>query len=533
MFCSNCGSQIPDGARVCPGCGTPVAAEAAEVTVAAPNPSPDLKNQAAEFIGGSINSAAESVKKRDFKSLLKNKLVIAAAALIIVIVVLIIIIANASGSSSAPFAIAENQIDQFYTEDYTTVLFYNGQQIKPELEGSNVTVYSNNAKTSVYVTNDNILYVLSDGKLKEVCDDCSMLGVAGFGSAAFYTSDETLYVYDNGKSKRITDLDNYPYYFVISPDGSACAWTAYESEYCGFAWAGSKVAELGEMNRVLSVTNGGDLIYCITENSKLGYIKGMSDDIETIKPINNVRALSADNRQVMFDNGSSTYIFGTSMDEPIRLDKGYVDIIMPENGYYTANNFDNFVGVCDSDIKRYIRKGDDYPDPLMLAEDTYTRMISADGKNILYYSNGKMVKRGTESEQSTKTTVAKDVYSDFVTDANFNNIFYVNNSYELEHSNGKTGGIATVYDNGNVDSLALSTSGVCTFIYDYSGGEGSAAYSASGGGKQKCSGVSSLYRFINRSTMTTQKYIFALNSDDELYVSSDGKNFTNTKIVIY
>ncbi|MGN1204877.1 MAG: zinc-ribbon domain-containing protein, partial [Lachnospiraceae bacterium] len=24
MFCGNCGNQVPDGANVCPNCGTPV-----------------------------------------------------------------------------------------------------------------------------------------------------------------------------------------------------------------------------------------------------------------------------------------------------------------------------------------------------------------------------------------------------------------------------------------------------------------------------------------------------------------------------
>ena len=532
MFCSNCGSQIPDGAKVCPGCGTPVASYAADAKASAHNSSPDLKNQATEFIGGSINSAANSVKKRDFKSLLKNKLVIAAAALIVVIVVLIIVIANVAGSSSAPFAVAENQINQFYTEDYTTVLFYNGKQIKTELDGKYVNVYSNNAKTSVYVTNNDMLYALSGDNLKEVSDDCQILGVAGFGSAVFYTSDDALYVYDNGNSKRITDLEGDPRSFVISPDGSACAWTVYDEEYYGFAWEGSKVSELGKMSIVYSVTNGGDLIYCATENGKLGYIKGLSDEIETIKPFNSVTAFSADNRQVMFENGSSTFVFSVSMDEPVKVDKGIVRVLLPENGYYTANNFDNFVGVCGSDINRYIRKGDEYPDPLTLANDSYTSMISADGKNILYYSNGKMIKRDTQSEQANKITVAKNIYSDFAADANFNNIFYINNSYELVYSNGKESGITTVYDNGEVYGIALSTSGVCSFIYDHSSGEGSAAYSANGGGKQKCGGVSNLDQFYN-NTMTAQKYIFALNSDDELYVSSDGKNFTNTKIVTY
>lgn len=529
MFCSNCGGQVPDGAKVCPNCGTPIADGAPKAAVA--SAAQEVNTQAAEFVGGSVNSAAEAVKKHDFKSLLKNKLVIAAAALIVVAALVIVIVNVIGSSSSAPFAIASNQIDRFYTEDYTTVLFYNGKQVKTELDTSSVSIYSNNDKSSVYVTADGTLYALSGDKLNEVRDDCSVLGVSAFGSAVFYTSDDTLYVYDGGKSTKITDLENYTGSFAASPDGSACAWTVYDDEYVGFAWAGSKVSELGDMNRVISITNGGDLIYCETDSGKLGYIKGMSDDIESVKSLSYVSALSADNRQIMFESSSSTFVFAPSMEEPVKVDKGSVSILLPENGYYTANNFDNFVGSCSSSIKRYIRKGDEYPDNIKLASNCYTALISADGKNILYYSNNKMVKRDTVSEEGEKITVAKNVYSDFGTDANFNNIYYINNDYELVYSNGKEDGMTTVYDNDDVSGIALSTSGACAFIYDRSGGEGSAAYSVNGGDKQKCSGVSTLDTF-STDTLSAQKYIYAVNADDELYISTDGKNFTNTKIVL-
>lgn len=530
MFCSNCGGQAPDGAKVCPSCGTPIAGGAPKAAVA--SSAQEVKTQAAEFVGGSVNSAAEAVKTRDFKSLLKNKLVIAAAALIVVVALVVVFLIVLGSSSSAPFAIASNQIDWFYTEDYTTVLFYNGKQIKTELDSTNVSIYSNNDKSSVYVSADGTLYALSGEKLNEVNDDCSVLTVAGFGSSIFYISDDTLYVSDGGKPTRISDLERTPNSYSASPDGSAFAWTVYEDdEYVGYAWTGSKVTDLGEMNRVLSITNGGDLIYCETDSGKLGYIKGMSDEIESVKSLSGVAALSADNRQIMFVSSSSTFVFAPSMEEPVKVDKGSVSILLPESGYYTSNNFDNFVGISSSTIKRYTRKGDEYPDNIKLASNCYTALISADGKNILYYTNNKMVKRDTVTEDGDKITVAKDVY-DFAADANFNNIYYINGDYELVYSNGKENGMTTVYDNDNVSGMALSTSGACAFIYDRSGGEGSVAYSANGGDKQKCSGVSALDTF-STGTLSAQKYIYAVNADDELYISTDGKSFTNTKVVLY
>ena len=56
MFCSNCGGQVPDGAKVCPNCGTPIAGGAPKAAVA--SAAQEVKTQAAEFVGGSVNSAA-------------------------------------------------------------------------------------------------------------------------------------------------------------------------------------------------------------------------------------------------------------------------------------------------------------------------------------------------------------------------------------------------------------------------------------------------------------------------------------------
>lgn len=39
MFCGNCGNQVPDGANVCPNCGTPVAGAAPQQSVQ-PTPAP-------------------------------------------------------------------------------------------------------------------------------------------------------------------------------------------------------------------------------------------------------------------------------------------------------------------------------------------------------------------------------------------------------------------------------------------------------------------------------------------------------------
>ncbi|MGN1339634.1 MAG: zinc-ribbon domain-containing protein [Oscillospiraceae bacterium] len=528
MFCSNCGSQIPEGGKVCPNCGTPSVGDI---------PMADMASaaQPVPVNAGAAVTAEKAVRKFSISSLLKNKLVIAGLAAVVLAVVVIIIVSIA-GSSSTPFAVAKNQIDKFCTEDYTTVFFYNGKQVKTELDGNNATVYANNDKSTVYVESDGALYMLSGDKLNEVNDECRVQAVAGFGSSIFYTSDDTLYVYNGSKATRITELDNDPRSFVSSPDGSACAWTIYDDgDILGYAWAGGKVSELDKMNRVLSVTNGGDLIYCETDSSKLGYIRNMSEDIESVKSMDSVTEFSADNRQLLFVSNGSTYVYDTSMESPVKLGRGTVRAMYPANGYYTANNFDNFVGRSSSGVKRYIRKGGEYDDSIDLISSFSYSFISEDGKSLLYYNNGKVYKRDTTSEDGDKITVARSVLSTesnyFATDSNFNNIYYINYDYELMYSNGREDGISTVYDNDSVSSVVLSTSGACPFIYDRSGGEGYVSYSVSGGNREKCSGVSTLDWFSN-SGIRAKTYIFAVNADDELYISSDGKNFTNTKIIL-
>ena len=50
MFCGNCGNQVPDGANVCPNCGTPVAGAAPQQSVQpTPAPQADPYAQAAPY----------------------------------------------------------------------------------------------------------------------------------------------------------------------------------------------------------------------------------------------------------------------------------------------------------------------------------------------------------------------------------------------------------------------------------------------------------------------------------------------------
>ena len=152
--------------------------------------------------------------------------------------------------------------------------------------------------------------------------------------------------------------------------------------------------------------------------------------------------------------------------------------------------------------------------------------MSSDGKNFLYVDGSKVYKKSAVSEDADKITVAKYLY-DIDFDPNFNNIYSLDRDYALVYSNGTGDDIKVVFDSEEVSDLAVCENGVCTFIYDYSGDEGTLAYSANGGEKQKCSGLSSA-AYVSRSN--SGKYIYAVTSDNELYISTDGKTFNNTKI---
>lgn len=514
MFCPSCGKQIPDGAKICDYCGNLI---------------PDYSPEQAPNV--QVVSAPAAAKKFSFVALLKNKFFIGGVALAIV-AALVIILINVVGPASGGYSANINDLYTVYTEDNDTAVIYNGNVLKTRIDGSINNTYANNDYSTVYLKNDSDeIYKLSGGNLTKVLEEVNIKGISDFGDTLYYIEDDTICSY-NGKKTEIADIEENTDIssFVISPNGDSCAWIEIdkENDRKGYAYNGSKVTELGKLSTIISITDGGDLIYCTNSTGKLCYIQNLdSDNMESVRSCSDVIMLSADNRQILFYDSGKTYVYFPSLEEEIKVSTGSVRPLVPYNSYFSSNNFDNFIGVSGSSTYRFTRNGDEYESNKI--SGTSYGAISSDGKNILYVDGSKAYKKSIVSEDADKITVAKYLNGiDF--DPNFNNIYSLDRDYALVYSNGTGDDIKVVFDSEEVSDLAVCENGVCTFIYDYSGGEGTLAYSANGGEKQKCSGLSSAAS-VSRSN--SGKYIYAVTSDNELYISTDGKTFTNTKITLY
>ena len=515
MFCPSCGKQIPDGAKICDYCGNLI---------------PDYSPEQAPNV--QVVSAPAAAKKFSFVALLKNKFFIGGVALAIVaavVIVLINVVGPASGGSSANI----NDLFTVYTEDNDTAVIYNGNVLKTRIDGIVNTTHANNDYSTVYLENrSGEVYKLSGGNLTKVLEEVNIKGISDFGDTLYYIEDDTICSY-NGKKTEIADIEenNYISSFVISPNGDSCAWVEIdeENDRKGYAYNGSKVTELDKLSEIFSITDGGDLIYCTNSTGKLCYIQNLdSDNMESVRSCSEVIMLSADNRQILFYDNGKTYVYFPSLEEEIKVSTGSVSPIVPYNSYFSSNNFDNFIGVSNSSTYRFTRNGDEYESNKI--SNTSYGVISSDGKNILYVDGTKIYKKSTVSEDADKITVAKYYQYGFDADPNFNYIYSLDRDNALVYSNGKDGEMKVVFDSEEVYDLTVGENGVCTFIYDYSGGEGTLAYSEKGGEKQKCSGLSSAERVYSSDS---GKYIYAVTADNELYISTDGKSFTNTKITRY
>lgn len=561
MFCTNCGTENPDYGKVCVNCGAPLeslnggdAANGA-AQAAPPNYPPDQAyrpvnssrsdsfsekmNTAVKSVSGAFSEAADDVRKGNFKSLLGNKKVLICGGAVLALIIIIIIIAAAAsspsgGGASADFAVPQNNIRKFVTEDGETVFFHNGKRLKTAIDGrASITGSTLDGSTAYAYSEDGELYAITSADVKKIADEYSSVYVADFGGSAYYVSDDVLYFCNGSRSEEITDNEGGFNSLVVSPNGSSCAWTEYDDgdRVCR-AYVKGTVHELDKVNQILSITDSGDVIFYTNDSGKLCCMKNLGES-ESVKSFGSLIALSSDRRKILFtdSDGSRTYMFNASMSEAVKVCNNYISLLNPQYGKANYSDFDSFVAF-DGDyysgrVRRYIRKGDEY-EALDIVSENSGAVISDDGRYVLYIKNDKIYKKSTLSEDADRVTVGKDVET-VAADGCFNNIYYIDEDYALCYSDGKSENIVTVYDKDDVKNIVSTASGVCVFIYDYSGGEGSLAYSVKGGGRQKCGGLSSASSVF---TDGAGKYIYAVDYDKNLYVSTDGKSFTDTKTVV-
>ena len=151
-----------------------------------------------------------------------------------IVVGIVLIIALASGllfSKSNDVVYEDNAFASYKDTDGSYYIVMNGKIIKDvfadEIE---LIPAKDNSFAYVFATveGENIVYVLDDNKLTPICKNVDeVLSVADYKPGVVYkfNGDQILYYYDNSRTLISTKNGGTPENFVISPDGTAVAYT--------------------------------------------------------------------------------------------------------------------------------------------------------------------------------------------------------------------------------------------------------------------------------------------------------------------
>lgn len=189
MFCGKCGTQVPEGANVCPNCGN----------VMAPKSQAPSMNQAVQNAGQNSNVA----KAKVFKNLDNKKIGIIAGGVVALIVVICILVAVFGGS----------KLKGTYT-DGSTVLTFKGNKITYSTFGMEMTVSYKIKKNKITLDpktlkfSDSTYEYLEDlGMDEDKIDDL-------IDRATEDIEDDATSKYKYDKKNKILTIDNEDYYYA-------------------------------------------------------------------------------------------------------------------------------------------------------------------------------------------------------------------------------------------------------------------------------------------------------------------------------
>lgn len=582
MFCSSCGKEIPDSAKFCPMCGESFLNDAAPVQPAAPEqpaapvepvqpaapvqpvmpvmpvePAPAQPVQSAQpeqlpFVppvqpaqnaaqpqSAAANPLPDIVKKFDFSALVKNKNVLIGAAAVVAVLLLIIIISiiASSGGTSSAFTIVTKGYYTF-TEDDTLYVFYGAQQLDAiDCDGVATKATSADGSKMALYTYDKEMYYFNGTKCEELGEikNLQLMRISDDGSTvAYVTYDDGTYtfsVYANSKTSEICEYENSYTYdsFVMSPDGSVILYTIYEDgDNVLYAYNGKSI-ELGKDLSAVAVSNGGKIAYVYDDdNSKLCYIKNL--DKSKKETIDNeyryVLATTTGSDAILYKNDDGhTMMFSADVKKPVLVEKNTIELIFPTNAVEKVDSFDNFLAEDGGTIRRYVRKGDEYKDDSKILSDSkYSMyMLSSDGKTIVFSDGDELC--SIETKVGAKATV---LYEDmgsyyFFADHTLSHIYFMDNDDRLCHSNGSKNNCKVVLDEDDAEDIEdgeVTASGVFVLLDD-----DDTLYYIDGSSLKEIKKPSEVDSIIDVEGST----VFVL-ADDEVWVSADGKSYTNTNI---
>lgn len=463
-------------------------------------------------------------KAFDITALLKNKLFLICAGAILLLIILIIVIVNVA---SSPKSAANPRKGSYYgvTSSGERILLYNGNVVeKTDFSSSSDLIAESRDGTKVLVVDGDELTLVDNGKAALITDELfeKRAILSDSGTVVFLTED-SLCVYSGTKSNVIDDdFDNVDRVsFAVSPDGKTVAYNEYDRDAGRYkylrVWDGKGVIDLEERFYPIYVSNGGKIIYGSDNNSKLTYLKNLkAGSAEKLNGSSyKVVILSADHSRIMYSNESNGkyYYFDQSLNEPVEMSKRSIDILIPGNYLAYPQDLRTFYAKSGNTVYRYTRSGDSY-DSERLVSNAYNVMLSADGRTIIYQDDDEIIKVSV-SNPDTKIPVASDVtmYSErgFKCDPTLSYIYYTDEDGDLRYAGKDSKKIAS-----DVLAYYVNDSGVCVYVND----DRDMFYSVKGGDKVKISGISDeITNFFLKDN------IFYAMTDDEIYVSTDGRSF--------
>ena len=448
MFCDNCGTQIPDDAKVCPNCGRvfetamqqentsamqlvpgTVQGQNGPVQMTSPQPAP-AQNM---YLTGVPPMEQPGRKQGSGQILLIALLIVAVVALLAVVGLMISKMGSSSGNSGTSYAVSSKH----------GVLKFG--RIVSDLNGNFEELDEGNVYGDYTSDRNMFLYTDSEGTLYYVTRDLKAVKVGKDVSSNAYlcsqdqryisyqTTDNDLYLYDvkAGKAEKIAkDLDDYGN-FSMSPDGK---YLAYVDE--------DEVLYLYDGKESSKIEKNVDYCVAVFDKNRLYYIKG--DKLYLHNDKENKKVLSEYGSNMTFDeHGDSflyndddekVYLYSVRKGESVKLGKGYLyGVATPFGGksgfrirggnYLYAMPLVNFGGkvLMTSDGLSWIKPTQ--AEAVKICSDYDSAAISQDGKSLLYLKNDKLYYIKHLGDKMEETVLAKSVDT-FVANENLSVVYY-------------------------------------------------------------------------------------------------------------
>lgn len=503
----------------------PAPAPTAATPAPAPTPAPAAETPAPApaSSGNGINDVIAKLKEF-FSTNRKAVLAAAAAAAVVIVVVVAVTLLGGSGSS-VNVVYPTGSIRTYYTEDDETVFISDGKVLKDTISGEVDDYGINLMRTAAYIIDEeDQLYLLKGTTIKKIADEVDGARIAG--DVIYYYSDEKLYRYD-GKNTELFDYEDISIYgLTLSENGKAAAWMVHEEDgdTTAYACASGKAVKLCKADDILGISDNGKTIY-VRKDENFGVIKNMKGEYNKCSSYDSIIDISTDFKQVLYTKNDKTYVWTGS--DKIEVADEIIYPVSAADGYFEYKNFNKMVCQAEKGIYVYTRSGKKYKTSDKLIGDVNRAYLSVDGKMLLCLDDDKIVTKSVSNVKAKKVTVAKDAAGSVYFDGNFNSIYYIDEDEVLCYCKNKEGSEKEIAE--DVYRMSMLEDGTCVFIYDYGKDSGTLGWSKNGSKSKDCNGVGEVGSL---SGSANGKSVVVIDEDNTVFLSTNGKSFTDTKIVL-